>query len=281
MKDDAAANSPYELIIRPTSTISSRDLVDVWRYRELLWTLASRDVRVRYKQAAFGIAWALIQPLIQVVVFTALFHRVAGIRGEASMPYPVFVASGVVIWGLFSTGLASASNSLVENARVITKVYFPRVVLPLASILVATVDFAIGLAILLVLLLVYGVPIHASILLVPVFAGLAALCALSLGLWTSALNIQFRDVRYALPFFLQLMIFITPVFYPADLVPPPYRDLLVLNPMGAFVEGFRAAIFGTEIPWLNVATATGITLVTAFGGFLFFRRMEQSFADRA
>lgn len=281
MKDEAAASAPYELVIRPTSTISPRDLADVWRYRELLWTLASRDVRVRYKQAAFGVAWALIQPLIQVVVFTALFHRIAGIRGQGAVPYPIFVASGVVIWGLFSAGLAGASSSLVENARVITKVYFPRVVIPLASILVAAVDFAIGLAILLVLLLVYGVPLQASMLLLPVFAILAALCAFALGLWTSALNIQFRDVRYALPFFLQLMIFITPVFYPADLVPLPYRDLLVLNPMGAFVEGFRAAIFGREIAWMNVATATGITLAAAFGGFLFFRRMEQSFADRA
>lgn len=270
----------YELVIRPQSVISLSDLADIWRYRELLWTLASRDVRVRYKQAAFGVTWALIQPLFQVVIFTVLFNRLAGIRPDAPVAYPVFCFSGVLIWGLFSTGLSQASTSLVDNSRVITKVYFPRVLVPLGSILVAGVDFCIGFAVLLVLMVVYGASLHASIVLVPVLAIMAALCAFSIGLWTSAINIQFRDVRYALPFFLQLLIFVTPVFYPSSMIPEPYRFLLLFNPMSAVVDGFRAALFGTSIPWDRLGLALGSILALATAGFLYFRRMEQTFADR-
>lgn len=270
----------HELVIRPYSLISLGDLKDIWRYRELLWTLVSRDVRVRYKQAAFGVLWAVIQPLAQMLIFTALFNRLAGIRADGGVPYPLFCFSGVVIWTLFANGLSQASSSLVENAKVITKVYFPRVIVPLSSILAAGVDFLIGFVLVIVMMLAYGEPPHASILLVVPLALLAALSAFSVGLWLSAINIQFRDVRYALPFFLQLLIFVTPVFYPSSLIPDRYQFLLLFNPMSAVVDGFRAALFGSDVPWDRLAVSLGSTLALATAGFLYFRRMEQSFADR-
>jgi lipopolysaccharide transport system permease protein len=279
--DASRAELPrYELVIRPYSLISLRDLGDIWRYRELLWTLTSRDIRVRYKQAAFGVLWAVIQPVMQVIVFTVLFNRIAGIRSDLPVPYAVFCFSGAVIWTLFSTGLGQASNSLVENAKVITKVYFPRIIVPLSSVLVAGMDFLIGFALLMILMPMFGVSFHATILYVPLLAVLAALCAFAVGIWTSAVNIQFRDVRYALPFFLQLLIYVTPVFYPSSLVPAQYRFVLLLNPMAAVVDGFRAALFGTAMPWAQLGLALAGTLVVALGGFWYFRRMEQSFADR-
>lgn len=270
----------YELVLRPYSVISLADLREVWRYRELLWTLTSRDIRVRYKQAAFGIAWAVIQPLLQMLIYTLLFNRLAGIHSGSPVAYPLFCFAGVVIWGLFSSGLGQASNSLVESANVVKKVYFPRVVIPLASVLVATVDFAIGLVLVLVSFPLFGAAMHATALLIPLFALLAALTAFGIGLWTSAINIQYRDVRYALPFFLQLLIFLTPVFYPSSMIPAKYQFLLLLNPMAAVVDGFRAVLFGTAIPWDRLGIAVAISMTVAIAGFLYFRRMEQTFADR-
>jgi lipopolysaccharide transport system permease protein len=270
----------HELVIRPYSMVSLADLGDIWRYRELLWTLTARDIRVRYKQAAFGILWAAIQPLAQMVIFTVLFSRLAGIRADAPVPYALFCLSGTVIWTLFSTGLGQASSSLVENEKVISKVYFPRIIIPVSSVLVAGMDFAIGLTLLLISIPFFGLSLHPSLVFTPLFALLAGLCALSIGVWTSAINIQFRDVRYALPFFLQLLIFVTPVFYPSSLVPEQYRFLLLFNPMSAVVDGFRAALFGLPLPWARLGLSFVAALVVALAGFLYFRRMEQTFADR-
>jgi homopolymeric O-antigen transport system permease protein len=271
---------PYELVIRPRSAISLADVTDAWRYRELLWTLTSRDVRVRYKQAMFGVLWALIQPLAQMLLFTVVFHRLAGINADLPVPYTLFCFSGIVIWSLFSNGLAQSSSSLVENSRIITKVYFPRVLIPLSSILVAGVDFLIGFALVLIAMVGYGEFPHLTILWSPLLAVLALACALSVGLWTSAINVQFRDVRYALPFVLQLLIYITPVFYPSSLIPENYRYLLSLNPMSAIVDGFRAALFDTAMPWARLGGAVAWIAVVGVSGFLYFRRMETSFADR-
>lgn len=270
----------YELVIRPSSVVSLADLREIWRFRELLWTLAVRDVRVRYKQAAFGVLWAVIQPLAQVAIFTLLFNRLAGMRSDVPVSYPLFAFSGVVIWTLFSTGLAQASNSLVENSRIITKVYFPRVLVPLGSIIVACVDFVIAFALLLAVMLVTGTPLRATIVLVPVLGVLAGVFAFSIGLWTSAINIRFRDVRYALPFFLQLLIFITPVFYSSSLIPDDYKFLLYLNPMSAVVDAFRASLFGGELPWLRLGSAVAAMSLIGCAGFIYFRRMEDTFADR-
>lgn len=269
-----------ELLIRPESALSLRDFYDIWAYRELLWILALRDVSVRYKQAALGVAWALLQPLSQMVIFTVLFNRFAGIQADMNVPYSVFCFSGLTVWGLFASGLTHASESLVSNSNLVTKVYFPRVIIPVASILTAVVDFAITLVLLVVLMLVLHVPFHLSGLLAIPVAMIAGLCAISLGLWTSALNLQFRDVRYALPFFIQMLVYLTPVFYPTSLIPARFRPILALNPMAAVVDSFRACLFGTPIPVERLALATAVALLVGLVGFLWFRRMERTFADR-
>lgn len=269
-----------ELVIRPQSVISLRDIRDIWNYRELLWILALRDVSVRYKQATLGIAWALLQPLSQMIIFTVLFNRFAGIRADVDLPYSIFCLSGLTIWGLFASGLTHASESLVNNANLVTKVYFPRVIIPLASILTAVVDFAITLMLLFVAMLIFRVPLHLTAFLAIPVAAVAALCAIALGLWTSALNLQFRDVRYALPFFIQMLIYLAPVFYPTSLIPARYRPLLTLNPMAAVVDAFRACLFGTRIPFERLGVAAAVASAVALLGFMWFRRMERTFADR-
>jgi lipopolysaccharide transport system permease protein len=276
---DSGSQRPVR-VIRPESVVSIRDLRDVWTYRELLWILALRDVAVRYKQAALGVAWALLQPLAQMVIFTVLFNRFAGIHSDSDVPYSVFCFSGLTVWGLFASGLTHASESLVSNANLVTKVYFPRVIIPIASIVTAVVDYCVAFVLLIVLMLAFRVPLHATALLTIPIAGVAGLCAIAIGLWTSALNLQFRDVRYALPFFIQLLVYCTPVFYPATLVPARYRPLFDLNPMAAVVDSFRACLFGTAIPFQRLLLATVTATAVGFVGFMWFRRMERTFADR-
>jgi lipopolysaccharide transport system permease protein len=274
------ASSGRELVLRPTTALSWQDFRDAWDYRELAWTLALRDVKVRYKQASLGIAWALIQPLSQTIIFTFLFNRFAGIRSDLGVPYSVFCLAGLTVWSLFANGLSHASDSLVSSANLVAKVYFPRVLIPLASILTALVDSSIAALMLLAVMLIKGVPLRASALLALPIGMVAALCAAALGLWTSAINLKYRDVRHALPFVIQLLVYGTPVFYPASMVPERFRPWLDLNPMAAVVEGFRAALFGTPIPFGRVALACVVALVVGFSGFVRFRQLERTFADR-
>jgi lipopolysaccharide transport system permease protein len=269
-----------ELVLRPTAGLSRQDLKDVWAYRELLWILAVRDVKVRYKQASLGVTWALLQPLAQVVVFTVLFNRFAGIQSGSPVPYAVFCLAGLTVWGLFASGLSHASESLLNSTNLVTKVYFPRVILPLATVLTAIVDFAVAFGLLLAIMLVRHLPIHATVLLAIPIAGIGALTSAALGLWTSALNLQYRDVRHAMPFFIQLLVYATPVFYPVSMVPEAYRPFLALNPMAAVVTGFRAALFGTEIPFAQLSFALVIATIVGLLGFLRFRALERTFADR-
>jgi lipopolysaccharide transport system permease protein len=276
----ASDKSGRVLVLRPTTPLSWQEIEDAWDYRELLWILALRDVRVRYKQASLGIAWALLQPLAQMLIFSVLFNRLAGIRGDGVVPYPVFCLAGLTVWSLFASGLSHASESLLSSANLVTKVYFPRVLIPMAAIFTAIVDSAIAGVLLVGLMIFMHVPFHATMVLAIPIAGLAALFAAALGLWTSALNLQFRDVRHALPFFIQLMVYATPVFYSASLVPEKYRALLALNPMAAVVDGFRAALFGTPIPFERLGLATAVALVIGLLGFIRFRNLEQTFADR-
>lgn len=268
------------LILRPVSALSLQDLRDVWAYRELLWILALRDVRVRYKQASLGVLWALVQPLSQMVIFTVLFNRVAGIGSGGNVPYPLFCFAGLIAWGLFASGLSSASDSLVASANLVTKVYFPRVLIPLASILTAVVDSSIASGVLLIMMLVMRVPLHASMVLAIPIASIGALCAAAVGLWTAALNLQYRDVRHALPFFIQIMVYATPVFYPASMLPHRYAALLAFNPMAAVVNGFRAALFGTPIPFERLGFSLLAILIVGLLGYVRFRHLEQTFADR-
>jgi lipopolysaccharide transport system permease protein len=270
----------HELVLRPATSLSWQDFKDAWAYRELLWILALRDVKVRYKQAALGIAWALLQPLTQMIIFSILFNRLAGIRSDSPAPYPVFVLAGLAVWSLFASGLSHASDSLINSANLVTKVYFPRIILPLATIMTAVVDSLIATVLLVAMMAVMHVPFHATALLALPIAGIAALCAAALGLWTSALNLQFRDVRHALPFFIQILVYATPVFYPASMIPERYRPLLALNPMAAVVSGFRAALFGTPIPFGQLGLSLLIALAVGLLGFVRFRHLEQTFADR-
>jgi lipopolysaccharide transport system permease protein len=278
MTDTALTDRP--LLLRPQAVFTRQDLAELWSCRELLWILAIRDVKVRYKQASLGIAWALIQPLTQTIIFTVLFHRLAGIRGDDAVPYPVFCLAGFTIWGLFANGLAQSSESLVGSANLVTKVYFPRVIIPLAAVVTAAVDTAIASIFLLILMVAMHVPLHLSGLWAIPIAMMAALCASGCGLWMSALNLQYRDVRHALPFVIQILVYVTPVFYSASLVPERYRRLLAFNPMAAIVDGFRAALFGTPIPFLRLGVSLLMSLTIGLLGFLRFRHLEQTFADR-
>lgn len=255
------------------------DLGALWRYRELLYFLAWRDIKVRYQQTVLGIAWAIIQPVFMAVIFSIFLGRLAGIPSDG-LPYPLFVYSGLVVWQLFALALAESTGSVVTNASLITKVYFPRLVIPLASVGVGLVDSLIASSVLVGLLAYYRVPLGPALLAAPLFLLLAALTALAVGIWLAALNVQYRDVRYTTTFLIQLWLFATPVVYPSSLVPEMWRPLLGLNPMAGVVEGFRWAVLGQGVLPLGViATSTATTAVVLLGGLYYFRRMEQSFAD--
>lgn len=267
------------ITIKPPSWWISLDLRELWEYHELLFFLIWRDIKVRYKQTALGAAWAVIQPFLTMVVFSIFFGRLAHMPSEG-VPYPLFTYVALVPWTYFANSLAQASNSLVEQERLITKVYFPRLLVPSASILAGLVDLAIAFCVLVGMVWFYGMTPTLTILTVPLFVVLAAATALAVGLWLSALNVQYRDVRYTIPFIIQFWLFATPVAYPLSLVPEALQPLYALNPMVGVVEGFRWALLGTTplpIPILIVSSLTVLALL--LGGLYYFRRMEESFAD--
>lgn len=252
---------------------------ELWDYRELFYFLTWRDIKVRYKQTAFGAAWAVLQPFLTMVVFSLFFGRLAGIP-SGDVPYPVFAFAALVPWTFFATAVALGSNSLVEQERILAKVYFPRLIVPAAAVLACLVDFAIAFAVLLVMMLVYGIVPSAAILTLPFFVVFAALTALAVALWLSALNVQYRDVRYVIPFLVQLWLFVSPVAYPSSLVPEPWDAVYGLNPMAGVIEGFRWALLGeAEPPGAMLAVSVLATAALLAGGLLYFRRMERSFAD--
>jgi lipopolysaccharide transport system permease protein len=250
----------------------------LWRFRELLFTLAARDIRVRYKQTVLGAAWAVIQPLAQMVVFTAFFAA-HGFSTEGA-PAPIFYFTGLLPWQLFATSLSNASNSLVANRNLITKVYFPRLVMPMSGIASSIVDFGISFLVLLALMAWNHVTPSANIVFLPAFLLLGVTAALSLGLWLSALNVEFRDVQYVIPFLVQFWLFVTPVIYPSSSVSGHKRILLGLNPMTGVVEGFRWCLLGHPAPGRMLALSAVSIVVLFVGGLFFFRRMERTFADQ-
>lgn len=266
------------------------DLAEIWHYRELLWTLALRDIKVRYKQTALGAAWAVIQPVFTMVVFSIFFGHLAGIgrRIEGETPYPLYTFCALLPWQLFSTSLSNAGGSLVGNQGLIGKVYFPRLVIPLSSVLSGLVDFFIAFGVLGLMMAGYAVAGRAvapswPILTLPFFLALAFATALAAGLWMAALNVEYRDVRYVIPFLTQFWMFATPIAYPSSLVRERSELLYTLyglNPMVGVVDGFRWALLGTVQapgPMLAVSTVTVVVLLT--GGLFYFRRMERTFAD--
>jgi homopolymeric O-antigen transport system permease protein len=252
---------------------------ELWDYRELLYFLTWRDVKVRYKQTALGAAWAIIQPLFMMLVFSLFFGRLAKIPSDG-IPYPIFTFCALLPWQLFAHALTESSNSLVANERLITKVYFPRLVVPIAAVLGGLVDFAVAFAILLVMMFYYGIVPSWAIVALPGFLLLAVMTALGVGLWLSALNVKYRDVRYTINFLIQFWLFATPVAYPSSIVPQKWRALYGLNPMAGVVEGFRWALLGKqEAPGTMLWVSVAVVILILIGGLCYFRRMEQQFAD--
>jgi lipopolysaccharide transport system permease protein len=264
--------------IVPTRGWVGLNLRELWSYRDLLYFLTWRDVKVRYKQTVLGIAWAILQPVVSMVLFTLVFGKLANIPSDG-IPYPIFAYAGLLPWTFVSTAVSSAGDSLVGNAALVTKVYFPRLVIPCAAVCAALVDFAIAAVVLFAMMSWYREPFHLHALLLLPLVAIAALLATAMGMWISALNVKYRDVRYALPFLIQLWMFATPIVYPLSIVPQRWGRLLAVNPMTGVVEGFRSALFGRTFNWSNLATAAAV----AFGGLVYatyaFRRMEREFAD--
>jgi lipopolysaccharide transport system permease protein len=247
--------------------------------------LTLRDIQLRYKQTVLGIAWAVLQPSFTMSVFTIFFGKLGKMPSDGK-PYALFVLAALLPWQLFAYALTQSSNSLVAEQRLITRVYFPRLIVPVASVLSGLVDFAVALGLMVAMMAAgpilgwFTVNPTAAILTIPIFTLFAVLTALAIGLWLSALNVQYRDVRYTIPFLTQFWLFVTPVAYAASLVPPPYRLLYGLNPMAGVVEGFRWALLATDAPdWRMMAVSAGVVLVLLAGGLYYFRRMERIFAD--
>lgn len=269
----------HSTTIQPSRGWPSLRLHEIWEYRDLLYFLVWRDIRVRYKQTLLGAAWAILQPVTTMVVFSIFFGRLAKVPSDG-VPYPVFAFTALLPWQLFAYALSESSNSLVANQNLITKVYFPRLVVPFAAVVSGLADFTISMAVLVGLMIYFRLAVGPAVLWLPVFVLFAVVTALAVGLWLSALNVKFRDVRYTIPFMTQLWMFATPVAYPSSLVPAQWRALYGLNPMAGVVEGFRWALLGTT------AAPGGLLVVSAFvvaallvSGLVYFRRMEATFAD--
>ncbi len=273
-----ATSAPRKMKLRPKTGWQPIDFAELWHYRELLWILAKRDIQVRYKQTILGILWAAIQPFAQMIIFTLLFAK-NGFSTDGIVP-PVFYFSGSICWLLFASALTNAGNSLTTNQNLITKVYFPRLVMPIATCVTGLVDFAISFLLLIVLMAWYHVAPTRTILLLPVFVLLAVLASLAIGLWLSALNVQYRDVRYVLTFVVQFWFFATPVIYPASILKKHWERVIVaLNPMSGVVEGFRWTLFGRSAPGFMIGISVVIIFALLTGGLFYFRRMEKTFAD--
>jgi lipopolysaccharide transport system permease protein len=257
------------------------DLRELWRYRDLIYFLVWRDVLVRYKQAIFGVAWVVLQPLLTMVVFTVIFNQVLGVKSpDPKLPYAVFSYSGLLPWQFFSGGLGRSGVSVVANSTLLTKVYFPRLAIPLAAVLAGLVDLSISFLVLIGLMAAYGIVPPWQIIFLPLFVLLALAAAFAVGLWLSALNVLYRDVAYVIPFLVQLWMFVSPVIYPINTIPAgPLRVAFALNPMTGVIGGFRWALLGQEFPGSYLLTSTAMVVALLVGGLFFFKRMERVFAD--
>ncbi len=265
--------------IEPSKGWISLGLKDLWHYRELLFFLTWRDIKVRYKQTALGAAWAVIQPLFTMLAFTLFFGRLAKVPSDG-IPYPLFSYTALLPWQLFAYALTESSNSVVANERLITKVYFPRLVIPLASVLAGLVDFVIAFTLVIGMMVWYGVRPTWAVLTLPFFVIFTMATALAVGLWLSALNVQYRDVRYTLTFIVQFWLIASPVAYSSTLVPAQWRPFYGLNPMAGVIEGFRWALLGkTQAPGSMLWVSATVVAIVLVGGLYYYRRMEKTFAD--
>jgi len=270
------SNAP--IVIRPSRGWIGLGAPELWRHRDLAYFLVWRDLKVRYKQTAFGAGWAILQPLLLMLVFTAFLGRVAGI-GLAGIPYPLFALSGLVPWTLFAQSLNGASNSLVNNQNLISKVYFPRLLLPLSAVASFVIDFLIATAVLVIAMLFFGQAPSLTFLWVPALGVYTVVVALAVGLWLAAINVRYRDVKYAIPFLIQLWLFASPVAYSIELVPERFRVIFSLNPMTGVIDAFRWAAVGGDRPDTSILVSAAATLVILVGGLAYFRRVERTFAD--
>jgi lipopolysaccharide transport system permease protein len=276
--DDAPRSDKPLVTIAPRSAWVSLNLRDLWAYRELLYFLTWRDVKVRYKQTALGAAWAILQPVLMMVIFSVLFGRVAGMPSDG-IPYPLFAYGGLLAWTFFATAITSSGNSLVGNAHLITKIYFPRMIIPGAAVCAAAVDFLLAFVVLVPLMIYYRVTVTWQLALLPLLVLVLMILALGIGMWMSALNVKYRDVRFALPFLTQIWMFLSPVIYPLSRLPPKVRLLMMLNPVAGIVEGFRSALFGLPVNWSGLAVSTVMSIAILLYAAFWFRRMEKEFAD--
>ncbi len=265
-------------VIEPGKKWVPLNLRDIWTNRELLYFLVWRDVKVRYKQTALGAAWAILQPVFMMLIFSLFFGRVAGVASDG-VPYPLFAFTGLVPWTFFANSVSLSGNSVVTNSGLITKVYFPRLMVPASAVLAGLVDFALAFVVLVGLMFYYGVGLTTNLLMLPVLVVLTALFALGVGMWLAALNVRYRDVRFVLPFLIQIWLFVSSVIIPSSAIPERWRWLLALNPMSGIIEGYRAALLGLAFDWPTLAVAAAITIVVVVYSAYAFRRMEKSFAD--
>lgn len=264
--------------IRPRSSWAAMDLGELWKARELMYFLTWKELKVRYKQTAIGVLWVVLQPIVTTIIFAVVFSEVSRFDSPG-IPYPLVVLSGLLIWLFLGNAIIFASNSLVGASDLVTKIYFPRLMLPLAPIFAGAIDLAVGLVVLFVALGLYGVTFSRHMLAIPLFLILGAILAAAIGIMTAALNVRFRDIKFALPFILQIWMFASPVFYPMEILSPGAMRILRFNPLTGIISGFRSAIFGMPFDWPLIGTAAIVTVLLLVLGILVFKRMEDSFAD--
>jgi lipopolysaccharide transport system permease protein len=279
MTDTNPINSSIPtLIIRPPKKWVPVDLRELWNYRELITTFTLRDVKLRYKQTGLGIAWAVLQPVLTMLIFSIIFGILANLPSDG-VPYPLFVLAALLPWTLFAEGLTRSTTSMVTNANIMTKVYFPRLIMPLSGIMSPVIDFAICLVILFIMMIYYGYVPTINIVFLPLFFLLALATSLGVGLWLSALNVKYRDFQYTVPFLIQIWMFASPVVYASSLIPEPLRVWYGLNPMVGVIDGFRWALLGSGMPSAMVLVSVGMVIVLLVSGMFYFQRTEQFYAD--
>lgn len=275
----SAENGNTEVIIEPSKPWVPLKLRDLWEYRELLYFLTWRDVKVRYKQTLLGAAWAILQPLLTMLIFTLLFGRLAGIK-SGGIPYPIFAYGGLLIWTFFANSVTNSGNSLVGSSNLITKIYFPRMIIPAAAVAASVVDLCLAFLVQIALMAYYRVHLTWAITMVPVLVILCTLLALGVGMWLSALNVKYRDIRYAIPFLIQLWMFASAVIYPLNMLPPKWQTILMFNPVAGIVENFRVALFAHQaFDWKSLGVSAAETALILIYSAFSFRRMERHFAD--
>ncbi|MGH9754240.1 MAG: ABC transporter permease [Blastocatellia bacterium] len=282
--EQSAIRNPQSAMERPLVSIraggklSTADLKSLWAYRDLLYFLTWRDVKVRYKQTILGAAWAIIQPLFTMIIFSIFFGKLARLPSDG-IPYPLFAYAAILPWTFFSNAVTSSGNSLVGSANLITKVYFPRMIIPAAAVAAGLIDLMIAFGMLIVLMIYYSVGLTWNLLMAPALVVLTVLLAAAVGMWTSALNVKYRDIRHALPFAIQLLMFVTPIIYPISLAPARWHWVFFFNPLAGIIEGYRSAFFGRPFDWPALAVSVAITLALLIYASFYFRRVERTFAD--